>query len=114
MPPNTNETIFPCPFSKGYGIPAQQAWLLLKVFLGYRLILAGLFITLFYSPTDVSLLGTYDSKLFIYSSQSYLMLSIISGICIAWRADKLHHASAAAHFYGHTHPDLDHACLRRH
>ena len=85
MPPNTNETIFPCPFSKGYGIPAQQAWLLLKVFLGYRLILAGLFITLFYRPTDVSLLGTYNSKLFIYSSQSYLMLSLISGICIAWR-----------------------------
>jgi two-component system sensor histidine kinase PilS (NtrC family) len=85
MPPNTNETIFPCPFSKGYGIPAQQAWLLLKVFLSYRLILAGLFITLFYSPTDVSLLGTYNSKLFIYSSQSYLMLSLISGICIAWR-----------------------------
>ncbi|MGZ8239699.1 MAG: two-component sensor histidine kinase, partial [Methylobacter sp.] len=85
MPPNTNETIFPCPFSKGYGIPAQQAWLLLKVFLGYRLILAGLFVALFYNPTDVSLLGTYDSKLFIYSSQSYLMLSIISGICIAWR-----------------------------
>jgi two-component system sensor histidine kinase PilS (NtrC family) len=85
MPPNTNETIFPCPFSKGYGIPAQQAWLLLKVFLGYRLILAGLFITLFYSPTDVSLLGTYNSKLFVYSSQSYLMLSLISCICIAWR-----------------------------
>lgn len=85
MPPNTNETIFPCPFSKGYGIPAQQAWLLLKVFLGYRLILAGMFVALFYSYTDSSLLGTYDSKLFTYSSQSYLVLSIISVICIAWR-----------------------------
>ncbi len=85
MPPNTNETIFPCPFSKGYGIPARQAWLLLKVFLGYRLILAGLFVTLFYSYTDSSLLGTYDSQLFVYSSQSYLLLSILSGICIAWR-----------------------------
>ena len=85
MPPNTNETIFPCPFSKGYGIPAQQAWLLLKVFLGYRLILAGLFVALFYSYTDSSLLGTYDSRLFTYSSQSYLILSIISGICIVWR-----------------------------
>jgi two-component system sensor histidine kinase PilS (NtrC family) len=85
MPPNTDETIFPCPFSKGYGIPAQQAWILLKVFLGYRLILAGLFITLFYSYTDSSLLGAYNTRLFIYSSQSYLILSIISGICIAWR-----------------------------
>lgn len=85
MPPNTNETIFPCPFSKGYGIPAPQAWLLLKVFLGYRLILAGLFVALFYSYTDPSLLGTYDTRLFNYSSQSYLILSIISGICIVWR-----------------------------
>jgi two-component system sensor histidine kinase PilS (NtrC family) len=85
MPPNTAETIFPCPFSKGYGIPAQQAWLLLKVFLGYRLILAGMFVALFYKDTDVSLLGAYNSQLFIYSSQSYLTLSIISGICIVWR-----------------------------
>ncbi|MGZ5051360.1 MAG: sensor histidine kinase [Methylobacter sp.] len=85
MPPNTAETIYPCPFSKGYGIPAKQAWLLLKVFLGYRLILAGVFINLFYSYTDISLLGTYDSKLFIYSSQIYLMVSTLSGICIAWR-----------------------------
>jgi len=85
MPPNTAETIYPCPFSKGYGIPAKQAWILLKVFLGYRLILAGLFVALFYSYTDSSLLGTYDSKLFIYSSQSYLLLSLLSGICIAWR-----------------------------
>jgi two-component system sensor histidine kinase PilS (NtrC family) len=85
MPPNTNETIFPCPFSRGYGIPARQAWLLLKVFLVYRLILAGLFVALFYSYTDSSLLGAYDSKLFTYSSQSYLILSILSAICIAWR-----------------------------
>ena len=85
QPLNTAETIFPCPLSKGYGIPARQAWLLLKVFLGYRLILAGLFVALFYTHTDASLLGTYDSRLFIYSSQSYLMLSILSGICIAWR-----------------------------
>ncbi len=58
---------------------------MLKVFLGYRLILAGLFVLLFYSYTDASLLGTYDSKLFTYSSQSYLLLSILSGICIVWR-----------------------------
>lgn len=85
MPKNTSETIFPCPISKGYGIPAQQAWILLNVFLGYRLILAGLFVTLFYSDTNSTLLGTYDNRLFIYSSQSYLMISIVSGICIAWR-----------------------------
>ena len=85
MSTNSHETIFPCPFSKAYGIPAQQAWLLLKVFLGYRLILAWLFIALFYNYADSSLFGTYDSRLFIYSSWSYLVLSIISGICIFWR-----------------------------
>ncbi len=85
MPPNTTETIFPCPFSKGYGIPAQQAWSLLKVFLAYRLVLAGLFVALFYGYTDSSLLGAYDSRLFIYTSQSYLLLSILSCICIIWR-----------------------------
>jgi two-component system sensor histidine kinase PilS (NtrC family) len=85
MPPNTTETIFPCPFSKGYGIPTQQAWLLLRVFLIYRIILGGLFITLFYNYTDSSLLGDYDSKLFTYSSQSYLLLSIVSAFCITWK-----------------------------
>ena len=82
MPANSSEIIFPCPFSKGYGIPAQQAWGLLKVFLIYRFILACLFIILFYSRFDPSLLGSYNSQLYIYSSHSYLILTIISGICI--------------------------------
>ena len=85
MPPNTTDIIFPCPFSKGYGIPARQAWLLIKVFLVYRLILSSLFVALFYGYPEASLLGTYDKQLFTYSSQSYLILSVISGICMAWR-----------------------------
>ena len=85
MSQNTTETIFPCPFSKGYGIPAKQAWLLLKVFLVYRLVLAAMFVLLFYSYNDSSLLGKHNSQLFIYSSQSYLILSFLSGICIIWR-----------------------------
>jgi two-component system sensor histidine kinase PilS (NtrC family) len=85
MPPNNAEIIFPCPFSKGYGIPAQQAWFLIKVFLGYRLILACLFIALIFGYPDSSLLGTFDKQLFTNSSQSYLILSMISGICIFWR-----------------------------
>jgi two-component system sensor histidine kinase PilS (NtrC family) len=85
MSSNNSETIFPCPFSKGYGIPAQQAWLLLKVFLGYRFLLASVFITLFYNGTSYSFLGNYDSKLFIFSSQIYLFISFLSVICITWR-----------------------------
>jgi two-component system sensor histidine kinase PilS (NtrC family) len=85
MSDNTHETIFPCPFSKGYGIPAKQAWLLLKVFLTYRFILATLFIVLFQSQIGPSSLGSHDSQLYIYSSRSYVILSVISSICIAWR-----------------------------
>jgi two-component system sensor histidine kinase PilS (NtrC family) len=82
---NTSETIYPCPLSKGYGIPAQQAWLLLKVFLGYRLTLASLFIILFYTQTGSALRSIHHSPLFTYSSQSYLILSVISAVCIIWR-----------------------------
>lgn len=79
---NSAETIFPCPLSKGYGIPAKQAWLLLKVFLAYRVILGSLFVILFYVRLSPSLIGSYDTELFIISSQSYLTISILSGLCI--------------------------------
>jgi two-component system sensor histidine kinase PilS (NtrC family) len=85
MSANVTETIFPCPFSKGYGIPARQAWLLLKVFLIYRFMLACLLIILFYSRVGPSLLGANNSQLYLYSSESYLILSVLSGICICWR-----------------------------
>ncbi len=82
---NTSETIFPCPFSKGYGIPAKQAWSLLKIFLTYRFVLASLFLLLFYNHYGPSLLGVRNKLLYIYGSQAYLGLSILSAICITWR-----------------------------
>jgi two-component system sensor histidine kinase PilS (NtrC family) len=82
---NTSETIYPCPLSKGYGIPAQQAWLLLKLFLGYRLTLASLFVVLFYTQKGSALINIHHSPLFTYSSQSYLVLSVISAVCIIWK-----------------------------
>ena len=85
MSANTAEIIFPCPLSKGYGIPARQAWLLLNVFLCYRLILACLFIFLFYSRWGSSLISIDNSLLYGYSSFSYLILSLLSAICIIWR-----------------------------
>ena len=78
-------TIYPCPFSKNYGIPGQQAWLLLKVFLTYRLMLACLFILLFYNHLGPAVLGSHDKVLFSYSSLSYLVLTVISGVCIFQR-----------------------------
>ncbi len=71
--------IYPCPFSKGYGIPEKQAWLSLNVFLLYRFIIASLFALLFFTPTGPSILGTFNSQLYSLSSLSYLMLSVISG-----------------------------------
>ncbi|MDO9213605.1 MAG: ATP-binding protein [Methylococcales bacterium] len=82
---NTSETIYPCPLSKGYGIPARQAWILLKLFLGYRLTLASLFIVLFYTQKGSALINIHHSPLFTYSSQSYLVLSVISAVCIIWK-----------------------------
>lgn len=85
MSANTTETIYPCPISKGYGIPAQQAWILLKVFLMYRFILACLFIFLFYNRLGFTLISIDNNQLYGYSSHSYLILSVISGACIIWR-----------------------------
>lgn len=85
MSATTNEIIYPCPLSKGYGIPAPQAWLLLRVFLCYRLILACLFIFVFYNRWGASLISVTDSRLYVYSSHGYWMLSILSAICVTWR-----------------------------
>lgn len=85
MSETSSATVYACPFSKGYGIPAEQAWILLKVFLVYRFLLACLFLILFYGRIGPSLLGSYDSELYIRSSQIYFFLTVLSGICISWR-----------------------------
>lgn len=85
LPTKPSETIFPCPFSKGYGIPARQAWALLKVFLIYRFVLGCLLIILFYGRLDPTIIGSYNSKLYIVSSESYLLFTVLSGICVFWR-----------------------------
>ncbi|MGR8999642.1 MAG: sensor histidine kinase [Gammaproteobacteria bacterium] len=85
MPANTTETIFPCPISQGYGIPAQQAWILLKVYIIYRITLACLFVFLFYGRLGFSLTSIDNNQLYAYSSYSYLILSVISGACVIWQ-----------------------------
>jgi two-component system sensor histidine kinase PilS (NtrC family) len=85
MRENDTETIFPCPLSRGYGIPAGQAWLLLKVFLVYRFVLVSLFIILYYSQMGSALLNIYDSRLFVISSRIYLIFSVVSVVCISRR-----------------------------
>ncbi len=85
MPKNSAETLFPCPFSKGYGIPAQQAWWLLKIFLTYRLTLASLFMVLIYGRVEFPDFSAHYNTLYTYSSQSYLIITLVSGVCILWR-----------------------------
>jgi len=85
MPENNQTTIHPCPFSKGYGIPEKQAWLLLKVYFVYRLFLAGLFMSLYYGRIGPSLLGSFNSEMYHTSSTLYLLLTLISGLLIRTR-----------------------------
>ena len=85
MPSKIPETIYPCPFSKSYGIPGQQAWLILKIYFIYRFILACMLIILFYTHFGPSLLGSHDQQLFIISSGLFLLLTVLSGVGIFWR-----------------------------
>lgn len=79
MTSNQMNTIYPCPFSKGYGIPTDQAWSLLNVFFIYRFIVSTLFIILFYSHFDTSILKTNNLYLYNIVCHSYLVFSVISG-----------------------------------
>jgi len=76
-----SDTIFPCPFSKNYGIPKKQAWLLLKVFFLYRFILSSLFVILFYSRFSSNIVEARYEQLYLTTSKSYLVLAIVSGLC---------------------------------
>lgn len=84
MPENALDTIHPCPFSKGYGIPVRQAWLLLKVFLIYRWLIGCLFIILYHSRSSPNLLGAYDGHLYLQCWLIYLTVTVLSWLCIRW------------------------------
>jgi two-component system, NtrC family, sensor histidine kinase PilS len=85
MPAKTPMTIYPCPFSKGYGMPASQAWQLLKIFYIYRFVLACSIALLFYFRFEPLSAGSFDGHLYQYTSLAYLLLTVILGICIFWR-----------------------------
>ena len=81
----SDDVIRPCPFSKGYGIPAQQAWGLLKVFFLYRLILASLFVIVGFSRFGPAIFDLDNPTLYSTLSLTYLVLAIISGTVIYLR-----------------------------
>lgn len=78
MAPEQPDTIYPCPFSKNYGIPMQLAWRLLKVFYAYRIIIASLFLILFFSSFGSTVLGKHDKELYLIISLAYLTLALLS------------------------------------
>ncbi len=80
-----NEYVYPCPISKNFGLPSSLAWLLLKIFLLYRVILAASFLMLFFSQTEPSVLGSHDRQLYIYSSAFYGLITLVSAALIKWR-----------------------------
>lgn len=82
---NSSTIIYPCPFSRDYGIPSDQAWRLLKIFLSYRLVLACLFIFLFYKHSGPAPVGNYGHQLFLIGCWTYLLLTLLSIIGLVGR-----------------------------
>lgn len=85
MPSKQVDTIYPCPFSKGYGIPTNQAWLLLKIFFIYRFISASSFVILFFLRFGPWSLGMHDAQLYQFASLGYLGISLLILPLIFWR-----------------------------
>lgn len=85
MPSIQLDTIYPCPFSKAYGIPSKQAWLLLKVFFLYRFVLSSLLVIMYHSQFSRTVIETNYLQLYNYSSKTYLLLAIISGFFSFWK-----------------------------
>jgi two-component system sensor histidine kinase PilS (NtrC family) len=85
MSANDARLIYPCPFSKAYGIPRLQAWTLLKIYYAYRFIFNSSLVIVMVTSYGPSLLGEHNFTLYKYSILIYYVLTIFSGICIFWR-----------------------------
>jgi two-component system, NtrC family, sensor histidine kinase PilS len=85
IPRNNTTIIYPCPFSKGYGMPVSQAWQLLNIYYFYRFILSCSFVFLFFLRVGPSLLGAFDKQLYAYGCVTYLLLTVILGVCLFLR-----------------------------
>ncbi len=80
-----HDMLSPCPFSKGYRIPAQQAWYLLKGFYAYRLFLSCTLWVVYFSPLAASIIDPALQSLFIYTSAAYSLVALLGWLCIIWR-----------------------------
>ncbi len=71
-----SKMLSPCPFSKGYKIPVQQAWFLLKGFYFYRLVLACLFLALYYSQLGKLIIDPEQTQLYLYTCFTYFIVAL--------------------------------------
>lgn len=85
MSSSKTDVIYPCFFSKAYGIPTDQAWNLLKFFFLYRTLLASCFIVLAYFPLTLPPFIYLDHQLFKLTSLGYFSLTLMAGISILTR-----------------------------
>ncbi len=77
IPSHTDGAALPHHFS--------DAWRLLKLLNGYRMIIAALFVTLPLAGVDSQSLGAHTPELFLATSLVYLVFSILSTVGIYWR-----------------------------
>jgi two-component system sensor histidine kinase PilS (NtrC family) len=80
-----NKQISPCPFSKHYRIPENQAWQSLTVYLLYRLTLGSVLVFLFFLGALPSSLGKHDPVLYAAASSIYLGSIFFSAIPLLLR-----------------------------
>ncbi len=80
-----NKPISPCPFSKHYRIPENQAWQALTVYLLYRLTLGSILVFLFFLGALPSSLGKHNPGLYAAVSSLYLGSTFFSAVPLLLR-----------------------------
>jgi two-component system sensor histidine kinase PilS (NtrC family) len=88
MSDSQENIVYPCPFSKGYGISIQQAWQLLYIYFIYRFMLASSLGTLRVFKIGPSLLGKLDIGLYVNTIWTYALTTLLFGFFIIWRKFK--------------------------
>ncbi len=85
MAVSKTDVIYPCYFSKAYGIPTDQAWILLKLFFIYRILLTSVFLAFVFFPLERFPFGPIDYSFYKLISISYFTLTTITGVILFTR-----------------------------
>lgn len=80
--PGSKDTITPCPLSRNYRIPRDQAWRSLRVYLIYRMVFATILMTLCFSGLASSVYSKYNPQLFTLVSSVYFIITGIASVLV--------------------------------